>query len=419
MTERIYLDNAATSWPKPESVYAALEYAQRNLGAAAGRGSHSTATDISRIIDVARNRVAQLIHATDAKCIAFTYSGTDSLCTAILGLLRDGDHVVTSTAEHNSVLRPLRFLEDEQRITVNRVECNFEGRIDALKIIEAIQPNTRLVVLSHVSNVTGAIQPLESIGQHCQRSGILFVVDAAQSLGLLPINVNSLGCDILAAPGHKGLFGALGTGVLYFTRSAGEQMRPLRMGGTGSERNSDMHPTDLPTKFEAGNLNVPGISSIGAGIDFLQSEEGAAGVRNLEVLKWRLLAGLKAIPTVTVHGPAEVSALDISSLKFDSLNSGESTIRSSAIDTSEVSLRGIDSRMAIFSITIPHIDCHTLANILDTEALIETRAGFHCAPLLHRSIGTENFGGTLRISPGPFNTSAQIDRLLELLADIV
>jgi len=409
MTERIYFDNAATSWPKPESVYAALEHAQRNLGGSAGRGSHSTATNIGRIIDVTRNRVAQLIQAADAKSIAFTFSGTDSLCTAILGLLRDGDHVVTSTAEHNSVLRPLRHLEDEQRITVTRVECDAEGRIDAGIVVDAIQSNTRMVVLSHVSNVTGAIQPLELIGQHCRRSGILFVVDAAQSLGLLPINVNSLGCDILAAPGHKGLFGSLGTGVLYFAQSAGEQMNPLRIGGTGSAHNSDRQPIDLPTKFEAGNLNVPGIASIGAGIEFLHSEHGAAGLENLEVLKRQLLTGLKTIPTVMVHGPAELSTSEVNSSNIGSLE----------FNSSKVSLRGIDSRMAIFSITMPEIDCHTLANILDTEASIETRAGFHCAPLLHRSIGTEPLGGTLRISPGPFNTPAQIDRLLELLAAIV
>jgi len=383
MTHRIYLDNAATSWPKPESVYVALQHAQRNLGAAAGRGSHSTATELGRIIDVARNRVAQLMHAKGPQNIAFTFSGTDSLSTAIFGLLRDGDHVVTSTAEHNSVLRPLRYLEDENRIAVTRAQCDHEGRIDAKKIIDAIGPKTRMVVLSHVSNVTGAVQPLALIGEHCRSSRILFVVDAAQSLGILPIDVDSLGCDVLAAPGHKGSLGSLGTGVLYFTQSVGEQMAPLRFGGTGSAHNSDRQPTSLPDKFEAGNMNVPGIASVGAGIEFLESEAGIEGLANLDTLKRQLLSGLKTIPAVTLHGPTD-----------------------------------IDSRLAIFSITHPDFDCHTLSNLLDSEASIQTRAGFHCAPLIHHSIDTEAMGGTLRISPGPFNTQEQIERTLQLLAEI-
>ncbi len=382
--QRIYLDNAATSWPKPESVCVAVERAIRELGAPAGRGAYREVAEVRTLIDQTRHQLAGLINATgDRRNIAFTFSCTDSLCTAIFGVLRQGDHVVTSTAEHNSVLRPLKHLEDLEKISVTRVPCRESGQIDSEEIIAAIQPQTRMVALSHVSNVTGAIQPVETIGQHCRQTGITFLLDAAQSLGEIEVDVQKIGCDLLAAPGHKGLLGPLGTGFLYYTNSVGERMTPFRFGGTGSDSRLEVQPAELPDKFEAGNLNVPGIAGVNSGVAFLLSDEGQKKIAAMHELHRRLLEGLQQIDGIKIHGPLEM-----------------------------------DQRTGVFSISIQSVNCSDAAAILDSTWSIQTRAGLHCAPLLHRAVGTETAGGTLRLSPGLFNTTEQIELTLEAIAEI-
>jgi cysteine desulfurase/selenocysteine lyase len=380
---RIYLDNAATSWPKPESVYSAIDRFQREVGAASGRGMYKEVVDVLRLVEQTRQQVAEFIKGGDRHNIGFTYSGTDSLCTAIFGILRDGDHVVTSVAEHNSVLRPLHCLESQKRIEVTRVPCDATGRFHHVEVVKNIQSNTRLVVLTHVSNVTGAIQPIEPVGLHCQQEGITFLVDAAQSIGHLPIDVGNLGCDILAAPGHKGLIGPLGSGVLFYTDAVARRMTPLRYGGTGTIGGGDVQPEQLPDKFEAGNLNVPGIVGINAGIAFLNSQEGRQRLEAAEVLKRQMLEGILQIQGIKLHGPQQP-----------------------------------DRRTGVFSVSFENMVCTDVAAALDTTWSIQTRAGLHCAPLLHRAIGTESAGGTVRLSIGLFNTEQEIELTLSALAEL-
>ncbi len=356
---------------------------QRKIGAPAGRGAYQEVTEVMRLVEQTRQQIADLINAPRRQNIAFTYSGTDALCTAIFGILQDDDHVVTCTAEHNSVLRPLRHLEHQNRVSVTRVPCDSTGRFTAQDVIAAIRPETKLVALTHVSNVTGAIQPIQAVGRHCQQHRIAFLIDAAQSLGHLPIDVQRLGCQLLAAPGHKGLFGPLGTGVLYVADEIAERMTPFRFGGTGSMGADDEQPSQVPEKFEAGNLNVPGIAGIHAGIEFLRSSEGQDRIELSQENERYFLAGVSNLQGVSLQGPVNA-----------------------------------DERIGIFSLTMDGYDCLDAAATLDANWSIQGRAGFHCAPLLHRALGSADSGGTLRLSLGLFNTRQQIDRTLDALQEM-
>lgn len=384
--ERIYLDNAATSWPKPETVYAAVDHAQRVIGAPAGRGGYYQVVEAGRLIEQTRGLVAQLINAPTRRNIAFTFNGTDSLSTAIFGLLKPGDHVVTSVVEHNSVLRPLIHLESNSEISVSYVDCDDIGRINEDEVVAALQPNTRLVTLNHVSNVTGTIQPVENIKSRIRDAGgaeVILMLDAAQSLGHLPIDVQDLGCDILAAPGHKGLLGPLGTGVLYVADEISDAITPLRYGGTGTDGSIEIQPTKVPDKFESGNLNVPGIAGINEGIKFLNSEEGKSAHDCRCELSKILLDGIQGIDGITLFGSPT-----------------------------------FENRVGVFSISIEGLDCHDVASILDTNWSIQTRSGLHCAPMIHRTLGTEAQHGTVRLSIGLFNTRQQIDTTIDALSQL-
>ncbi|MFK7769348.1 MAG: aminotransferase class V-fold PLP-dependent enzyme [Mariniblastus sp.] len=389
--ERIYLDNAATSWPKPESVYCAIDHAQRVIGAPAGRGGYEQVVEALRLVEQTRGALARLINAPNRRNIAFTFNGTDSLSTAIFGLLKPGDHVVTSVVEHNSVLRPLKHLEAEKKIQVTYVGCDANGLFDETEIASAIRPDTRLVCLTHVGNVTGAIQPLENIGSICKANGhdqhdapnTIFLIDAAQSLGYIPVNVQTLGCDILAAPGHKGLLGPLGTGILFVNDQTAPAIQPLRFGGTGTDGSVETQPTKTPDKFESGNLNVPGIAGINAGLIFLKSAEGIAAHENWETLSGLLLESIVSTEGITLHGPATM-----------------------------------ENRIGVFSISIDGLDCHEASSILDSNWSVQTRSGLHCAPLVHRAMGTEKDHGSLRLSVGLFNTKLQIEKAASALREL-
>ncbi len=374
--DRIYLDNAATSWPKPDSVYAAVDHAQRVLGAPAGRGGYREVVDALRLVEQTRGMIAQLINAPNRRNIAFTFNGTDSLSTAIFGLLKPGDHVVTSVVEHNSVLRPLKHLES-QGVSATYVGCDETGRFNQDEVVAALRPETRLVCLIHVSNVTGSVQPIANLKSRLNANGnkqALFLLDAAQSIGHLPIDVQEIGCDILAAPGHKGLLGPLGTGILYATDEAAEAIRPLRFGGTGTDGSVEVQPTKVPDKFESGNLNVPGIAGLNAGIKFLTSEEGQAAHENWLTNSALLLKSIQNIDGLTLQGSPTMQ-----------------------------------DRIGVFSISIGEFDCHEASSLLDSNWSIQTRSGLHCAPLVHRRLGTESQHGTVRLSVGLLNTKQHIE----------
>jgi cysteine desulfurase family protein len=380
---RIYLDNAATSWPKPPSVYAAVDRFLRDVGAPTGRGVYREAEDAARLVTDARRRVAALLGAEEPRRVAFTFNGTDSLNLVLHGALRPGDHVVTTVVEHNSVLRPLRWLEEQRQVSVTRVPCDEEGVVDPDAIRQALRPNTRLIALVHASNVTGALQPVEEVGRTARETEVLYLVDAAQTVGHLPLDVRRIGCHFLAAPGHKGLLGPLGVGVLYVAPGAEEQLESLRQGGTGTESEEDRQPSALPHKYEAGNLNVPAIAGLGASVAWLQ-ERGLEEVhRHESELAARLADGFRHLEGVTVFGP-----------------------------------RDANRRAGVVSIALDGCPPQEAAVMLDTAHRIQTRPGLHCAPLMHRALGTLDGGGALRFSVGPFNTAQEIDRAVEAVAEI-
>ncbi len=371
---RIYLDNAATSWPKPETVYQAVERFQRDIGAAAGRGSYREALESGRLVEMTRAGVARLIAAGDPRRIVFTSSGTDGLNLALHGFLGAGDHVITTAAEHNSVLRPLHALEDGCGVSVSRVDCDSAGRVDPDDIRKVIGPKTKLIALIHASNVTGALEPVAEIGRMAREHGIALLIDAAQTLGQVPISVDELSIDLLAAPGHKGLLGPLGTGILYVRAGMEAGLRSFRQGGTGTRSEEDWQPAGMPDKYESGNLNVPGLAGLAAGIDFVESR-GVAGIRRHEIsLVERFLSGLVGVPGVKLYGPEAPS-----------------------------------ERVGVVSLRIEGYDPQEVAAVLDASYGIQVRPGLHCAPLIHKAIGSFSGGGTVRFSFSPFTTSNDID----------
>jgi cysteine desulfurase family protein len=382
-TTRIYLDNAATSWPKPEAVYRAVEHYQRELGAAAGRSAYREAAEVERLVTDTRFRLAKLIGAPLGRPVIFTSNCTDALNLALHGLLRPGDHVVTTATEHNSVLRPLRYLETRLDIRVSLVPCNAAGIVDPQSIAAAIQSNTRLIAMTHASNVTGALQPIEDVGSIAVAHGIVFLVDAAQSIGHVPIDVQASNVHVLAAPGHKGLLGPLGTGFLYVAQSIEPQLQPLRQGGTGTRSESDVQPNTIPDGYEPGNLNVPGILGLRAGVGFVVERGLDEARRHEQALVGRLLDGLTSLSGVTVHGPAN-----------------------------------LDDRVGVVSVSVEGYDPQEVAVLLDTAHSIQVRSGLHCASRIHAELGTLEQGGTVRFSTGPFNTLAQMDLAVEALAAI-
>ena len=380
---RIYLDNAATTWPKPDGVYQAVERYFRELGAPAGRSAYAEANQVSQAVTAARSSLARLLGIADPRRIAFALNGTDALNLAIHGVVRSGDHVVTTVAEHNSVLRPLRDLESRQQVSIDRVRVDADGFVDPADFARALRDNTRLVAVTHASNVTGAMQPVTEIARLAHERGALVLVDAAQTLGELPIRVDDLGCDMLAAPGHKGLLGPLGTGMLYVAGGVEEQLASVRQGGTGTQSDQDVHPDALPYKFEAGSLNVPGVLGLGAAAEFLLVK-GLDRVRQHHAaLTERLLAGLREIRGVRVHGPL-----------------------------------AIERRVGVVSISLGHYDPQEAAATLDAAYRVQVRSGLHCAPLMHAALGTLATGGTVRFSVGLFNTTEHIDAAISAVREM-
>lgn len=374
---RIYLDNAATSWPKPEAVYQAVDHYQRQLGASPSRSVYAEALEVDRIVQATRMALVRLLDGEGPEHLVFTLNGSDALNLAIHGVLRPGDHVITSAVEHNSVLRPLRWLEDRGEIEVTRVACGADGIVDPDAIRAAWRPATRLVALVHASNVTGALQPIVEVGRIVREQEGLFLVDAAQSLGHVPLSVTEAHIDLLAAPGHKGLLGPLGTGLLWIRPGVESEVAPLRQGGTGTRSQEDRQPHELPDRFEPGNVNALGVCGLQAGVEFVQ-RTGITTLRTHAVqLTRRLREGLAAIARVRLYGPADPQW-----------------------------------RVGVVSMTLQGVSPQELAVILEAGYRIQVRAGLHCAPRMHAALGTLATGGTVRFSLGPSNTAEQIDMVI-------
>jgi cysteine desulfurase family protein len=381
--DRIYLDNAATSFPKPPAVYDAVDAYNRRSGAAVGRSAYRDAIEVQSAVDRCRKRVADFLGAESLERIIFTFNGTDSLNLALHGLLKPGDHVVTSTIEHNSVLRPLKELSLRQGIEVTYVPADSACRVDPSDVRSALRPNTRLVALIHASNVTGTLQPIDDVGEIARQAGALFLVDAAQSAGHVPIDVRRSPIDLLACPGHKGLLGPLGTGILYIRPGAEAELASLRQGGTGSNSEDDSQPAALPDKYESGNHNAPGLCGLDAAVAYLQSR-GIDEIRRHErELTAQLLAELEGVVSVYLYGP-----------------------------------RSAEEQVGVVSLSIDGYEPQHMAAILDEHFGIQTRAGLHCAPGAHKCIERFEAGGTVRFSFGPVNTRDDVAATAAALREI-
>ncbi|KAA1261381.1 putative cysteine desulfurase [Rubripirellula obstinata] len=373
---RIYLDHAATSWPKHDTVLKAMDEFARDCGATAGRGAYQSSMAANQILAKTRVAIAKLIGAESTNCISFHSGGTAALNAAIHGLLRPGDHVVTTAAEHNSVLRPLHFLAKRDAIRLTIVPVDDSGIVDALGVVEAVEDDTRMVAVTAASNVTGAVQPISAIGKALKDRSALFLCDAAQVFGAAPINVVDSHIDVLASPGHKASGGPSGTGLLYVNERLHDEIEPSIQGGTGSMSESLDMPTSFPEKLEAGNLHVSGIAGWLTSLERLKLDRTEEHCRELSR---KLHDGLRAIAGTHVFG--KPGPIPIASVQIDGLSASD------------------------------------VAMILDSEFGIEVRSGLHCAALIHRCIGTAD-EGTVRISAGAETTTADIDAVIEAVTQI-
>ncbi len=376
----IYLDNAATSFPKPSQVTEAVERTLRLNAANPGRGGHQLSLEAGRMVMECRESVARFFGIEDASRIAFTANATEAINLGLFGALNSGDRVVTTSMEHNAVVRPLRALSD-QGVDVVRVAADTLGLVDPAAIRQACTPGTRLVIINHCSNVTGTLQAIEDIGPWCRDQGIIFMVDAAQSAGVFPIDVEAMAIDLLAVPGHKSLLGPTGTGFLYVRK--GLELKPLLYGGTGNFSQSETQPLEMPERLESGTLNTIGLAGLMAGVEFLENL-GLDHVRAHEQeLLHQLISGLGEIDRVTLYGPL-----------------------------------GSARHGGALSFNVNDVDPSMLGFRLDREYGICCRVGLHCAPAAHGTIGTLP-EGTIRLSPGYFNTAEDIEQTLIAIRAII
>ncbi len=379
---QVYLDYAATSYPKPEPVYQAMDRFLRHTGANPGRGGYELSRQAGRAVLSAREQVAALFNVSRSNQVVFTCNITHALNTAIKGLVRPGDHVLTTSMEHNAVARPLVQLQRDG-ITFTACQASPAGVVDPADIRRAIQPNTRLVVITHSSNVTGAVQPVREIATIARSRGCWVVLDAAQTAGLLPIDFCDLGVDVLAFTGHKHMLGPMGTGGMVVTPAAAAAMQPLVEGGTGSLSDLDVQPGFLPDKFESGTLNAPGLAGLAAAVELIR-EAGVANLAQRErELTSLLYGGLQELPGVRVYGPEPSQP-----------------------------------RTGVVSITVEEWDTAEISHALDERFGIMTRPGLHCAPWAHRTIGTFP-GGTLRFSLGFHTTRDEVEYTLASLHSLL
>lgn len=368
----IYFDNAATSHPKPQCVLDAVQRALTKFNANPGRSGHRAALEAGRTVQKTREQLQHLIGAEDPSSIAFTFNCTDSLNLAIKGSLNYGDHVITTLLEHNSVLRPLHELAERGRIGVTLVPPRTDGFVGPDDIRAAIRSNTRLIICTHASNVTGAIQPVAAIGMLAREYGIRYLIDGAQALGSVPVSMRALNCSLYAFPGHKSLLGPQGTGGLYIR--PGTELRPIREGGTGTESDSMLQPKDAPERYESGTVNLPGIAGLGEGCRYVC--EGLTPIMASErELTQALYEGLAELDGAILYSPAQEAA-----------------------------------RAGIVSFNIGDLTSSQTADLL-ARSDIAVRGGLHCAPGTHRVLGTLH-RGVVRVSVGHANTLDEVEQFL-------
>lgn len=376
----IYFDNAATTMRKPEQVIQAVTEALSSMGNA-GRGVHSAALDASRVIFDTRVKLAELFHAENPKQIVFTMNSTESLNIAIKGVLKPGDHVITTALEHNSVLRPLYEMED-RGVELTVLQADRFGNFCLQEMEAAIRKNTKAIVCTHGSNLTGNLVDIKQVGEIAKKHGVLLIVDASQTAGVFPIDVQEMNIDILCFTGHKGLLGPQGTGGMYVRE--GLEVRPLLSGGSGVQTYEREHPKQMPTALEAGTLNVHGLAGLRAAVSYI-NDYGMENIRKKELeLMRQFYDRVKGIPGITIYGDFEKK-----------------------------------ERCAIVSLNVRDYDSSEVSDALFVHYGISTRPGAHCAPLMHQALGTVE-QGAVRFSFSHFNTLEEIEiavRALEELAE--
>jgi cysteine desulfurase/selenocysteine lyase len=370
MGELIYLDNGATSFPKPENVYAYMDYFYRNFGVNPGRSGYDLCMETGAVVDNTREMLTEFFNGTDPNRLCFSYNSTDALNLIIFGMLRPDDHAISTTIEHNSVLRPLYHLSREG-VDVEYVPFDGAGFVDPDEIRKRFRPNTRLVIVNHASNVIGTVQPIGEIGRTCREAGIPFAIDASQSAGKIPIDMEAQFVDIVAFTGHKSLLGPTGIGGLYVRE--GIEIRHTRAGGTGVRSADRAHLDDYPFRLEYGTHNVIGIAGLHAGLQWVLAQ-GLEAIHEQEMKLARMLRnGLDAIPGVILYCQEDLT-----------------------------------HHIAVLAFNVDGLDAADVGTMLDVDHDIACRTGLHCAPLLHEQLGTAKIRGAVRFGIGPFNTEEHI-----------
>ena len=375
----IYLDNAATTYPKPEKVYDSIMDCMKNYCANPGRAGHKLAMRAAREIYDARENIAKLFNIDNPMNVIFTNNATDSLNLAIKGVVKSGDHIITTSMEHNSVIRPIKSLENHG-VENTIVQCDKEGFLNIEDLKKAIKPNTKLIVTTHASNVVGTLIDIKAVGEVAKEHNLLYLVDASQTAGVYDINVSDFNVDMIAAPGHKCLLGPQGTGILYIRE--GLNVNILKEGGTGSKSEDLFQPDLVPDKYEAGTHNTPGIVGLNEGVKFIL-EKGIDNIRiHEEELCEYMLNKLEEVPNIIVYGTKDSK-----------------------------------KRAAVIAINIGNMDSGEITFLLDSQYQIATRSGIHCSPLAHQTLGTLE-QGVVRFSLGYFNTKNDIDEAIRALIEI-
>ena len=378
----IYLDNGATSFPKPDEVYRFMDSFYRRYGVNPGRSGYDLCIESGDLVEATRRLLCEFFGGTDPSRLVFGYNATDALNLAIFGLLRPGDHAVTTHLEHNSSLRPLWHLEQEG-VDVDWVDFDGNGYVDPAAVIARLRPETRAVVMNHGSNVIGTVQDVAPIGRACRKRGIPLVLDVSQTAGMLPLDVESLGAGVICFTGHKSLMGPMGIGGMYVHPDV--ELRQTRAGGTGVRSAQRHHLEEYPYRMEYGTPNLPGIAGLNAGVKWVQ-QRGVAAIHEHEMGLWRRLRdGLRAIEGLTLYCADEAPGRQ---------------------------------RISVLSFNVAGLQAGDVGTMLDVDHGIACRTGLHCAPMVHEHLGTDKLHGAVRFGVGPFNTGAEIDKAVRAVGEI-
>jgi len=381
MESLIFLDNGATSFPKPREVYDFMDHFFRNYGVNPGRSGYDLCLEAGAMVEETRAILTRFFNGTDPNRLCFSYNSTDALNLIISGLLRPGDHAVTTTLEHNSVLRPLYHLFSYQGVEVDYVPFDTSGFVDPDDFSKAFKKNTRLVIVNHASNVIGTVQPIQHIGRLCRERGIPLAIDASQSAGKVPIDIQAMGVDVVAFTGHKSLLGPTGIGGLYVRE--GVKIRLTRAGGTGVRSAQRTHLEEYPYRLEYGTPNVQGIAGLQAGLKWIE-KQGLETIHEREMaLTRKLRDGLREIEGVKLYCQDDLA-----------------------------------DHISVLAFNVDGLDSPNVSTMLDVDHNIACRAGLHCAPLVHEGLGTAKIDGAVRVGVGPFNTEEHIDTAVAAVREI-